>query len=158
MKLSTRSRYGLRMLLDMAKHSGDGPVQIGSIAKRQDISVKYLEQLIIPLKRAKYIKSIRGPKGGHLLARPPEDITVGEVVDLLEGGVTLASCIEQPETCDRYDDCVTRGVWEDATRAMHERLDAVTLAEMIKRTKRKGAGGKPEKPSGAAKKGRPRKP
>ncbi|MBW2108380.1 MAG: Rrf2 family transcriptional regulator [Deltaproteobacteria bacterium] len=158
MKLSTRSRYGLRMLLDMAQHSGDGPVQIGSIAKRQDISVKYLEQLIIPLKKANYIRSIRGPKGGHLLARSPDEITVGEIVDLLEGGVSLASCIEQPGICDRHGDCVTRAIWEEATRAMHERLDVITLAEMMKRTVRESVGGKPKKATGAIRKRRPRKP
>ena len=89
MKLSTRSRYGTRMLLDMAQHYNQGPVQVGDIAKRQGISVKYLEQIIIPLKRAGYVKSARGPKGGHALARRPEEITVGEIVALLEKGCLL---------------------------------------------------------------------
>ena len=109
MKLSTRSRYGTRMMLDLAQHYGESPVQIGEIARRQDISVKYLEQLIIPLKKAKYIKSIRGPKGGHVLAKPPEEITVGEIVELLEGGINLSDCIENPETCARSNICLTRG-------------------------------------------------
>ena len=136
MKLSTRSRYGTRMMLDLAQHYGESPVQIGEIARRQDISVKYLEQLIIPLKKANYIKSVRGPKGGHVLAKPPEEITVGEIVELLEGGINLADCIENPDTCDRSETCLTRGIWETATRAMHQELNSITLSDMVKGHKR----------------------
>lgn len=132
MKLSTRSRYGTRMMLDLAQHYGESPVQIGEIARRQDISVKYLEQLIIPLKKANYIKSVRGPKGGHVLAKPPEKITVGEIVELLEGGINLADCIENPDTCDRSETCLTRGIWETATKAMSQELNSITLSDMIK--------------------------
>ncbi len=132
MKLSTRSRYGTRMMLDMAQHYDEGPIQIGDIAKRQDISVKYLEQLIIPLKKANYVKSVRGPKGGHMLAKSPEEVTVWEIVEVLEGEINLARCIESPETCDRSDTCLTRGVWEEATRAMYDKLNSITLSKMIK--------------------------
>ncbi len=135
MKLSTRSRYGTRMMLDLAEHYGGAPVQIGDIAKRQDISVKYLEQLIIPLKRADYVASVRGPKGGHMLAKPPEEITVGEIVELLEGGINLTDCVEDPDVCDRSDSCPTRGVWETATKAMYGELNSITLSEMIKKQK-----------------------
>ena len=135
MKLSTRSRYGTRMMVDMAEHYDEGPVQIGDIAKRQDISVKYLEQLIIPLKKANFIKSVRGPKGGHMLAKPPEEITVGEIVEVLEGGIDLSGCIENPDTCNKSSDCLTRGVWEEATKAIHEKLDSITLSKMIERGK-----------------------
>jgi Rrf2 family iron-sulfur cluster assembly transcriptional regulator len=131
MKLSTRSRYGLRMLLDMALHCHEGPVQIGSIAKRQDISVKYLEQLIIPLKKAHYINSVRGPKGGHLLAKPADQITVGKIVKLLEGGIDLCDCIGDPDCCDRHDNCPTRSIWKEATEAMYHNLDAITLSKLI---------------------------
>ncbi len=134
MKLSTRSRYGLRMILDMAQHCDKGPVQIGSIAKRQDISVKYLEQLIIPLKKAQYVQSVRGPKGGHLLSKPPDEITVGEIVNLLEGGVNLANCIGHPETGERHETCLTRSVWEEATEAMYDRLNSITLSQMLEKT------------------------
>ena len=132
MKLSTRSRYGTRMMLDMAQHYDEGPIQIGDIAKRQDISVKYLEQLIIPLKKANYVKSVRGPKGGHMLAKSPEEVTVGEIVEVLEGEINLARCIESPEICDRSDTCLTRGVWEEATRAMYDKLNSITLSKMIR--------------------------
>ena len=132
MKLSTRSRYGTRMMLDMAQHYDEGPIQIGDIAKRQDISVKYLEQLIIPLKKSNYVKSVRGPKGGHMLAKHPEKVTVGEIVELLEGGINLVDCVENPDICDRSDTCLTRGIWETATRAMYDKLNSITLSKMIK--------------------------
>lgn len=131
MKLSTRSRYGTRMMLDLAQHYDEGPVQIRNVSKRENISVKYLEQLIIPLKKANFIKSVRGPKGGHMLAKPPEAITIGEIVRVLEGGINLSSCIENPEVCDRTSDCLTRGLWEETTKAMYKKLNSVTLSKMI---------------------------
>ncbi|MGD8757815.1 MAG: Rrf2 family transcriptional regulator [Deltaproteobacteria bacterium] len=135
MKLSTRSRYGTRMMLDMAENGHKGPVQMGDIARRQGISVKYLEQLIIPLKKASYIKSVRGPKGGHMLAKAPEKITLGEIVDVLEGGVDLCDCIENPDSCDKFRRCLTRPIWKQATRAMYDELNAITLADMLAKQK-----------------------
>ena len=131
MRLSTRSRYGTRLMGDLAQNYDKGPVRIGEIAKRQDISVKYLEQLIIPLKQSKLIKSIRGPKGGHMLARPPDQITVGQVVRALEGAIELVDCIENPGECERSGSCMTRGVWEDASKAMYEILNSITLSKML---------------------------
>jgi Rrf2 family protein len=125
------------MMLDLAQHGDKGPVQIGSIAKRQDISVKYLEQLIIPLKKAHYITSVRGPKGGHMLTKSPDKINVGEIVKLLEGGINLSDCVTQPELCDRYESCLTRAVWKEATEAMYNKLNSITLSEMIKQTGKK---------------------
>jgi len=133
MKLSTRSRYGTRMLLDMAQHYNEGPIQVGDIAKRQAISVKYLEQIIIPLKRAGYVKSVRGPKGGHVLTRRPEEITVGEIVALLEKGTTLVECAERPEVCHRSESCLTRPLWKEAANALFSRLSAITLADLLKK-------------------------
>jgi Rrf2 family protein len=117
--------------LDLAQHQGEGPVQIGEIAKRQDISVKYLEQLIIPLKKANYINSIRGPRGGHMLAIPPEKITVGEIVNILEGGIDLTDCIGNPEICPRAEHCVTRDIWAETTDAIYDKLNSITLSKMI---------------------------
>ena len=131
MKLSTRSRYGTRMVLDLARRFDEGPVRIGDIAEREGISVKYLEQLIIPLKQANFIKSVRGPKGGHMLSRSPETITVGEVVKVLEGGTNLTACVENPDKCERSPDCVTRDVWEVASKAMYDKLDSMTLAGLL---------------------------
>jgi Rrf2 family iron-sulfur cluster assembly transcriptional regulator len=132
MKLSTRSRYGARILVDLARYSNQGPVQIGEISKRQDISVKYLEQLIRPLKQAKMVNSVRGPKGGHLLALKPEDITLGQIVRLFEGQSELVECISNPEKCSMSDDCQVRLAWGDATRVLYEKLDRTTIADLMK--------------------------
>jgi len=133
MKLSTRSRYGTRMLLDMAQHYKQGPVHLGDIARRQHISLKYLEQIIIPLKKAHYVESVRGPKGGHLLAKPPEHITVGEIVALLEDGTNLVGCTGQAELCERSQNCPTRLIWREAAQAMFGRLQTITLANLLER-------------------------
>ncbi len=131
MKLSTRSRYGTRILVDLAHHNDQGPVQIGEISKRQDISVKYLEQLIRPLKQADLVNSVRGPKGGHLLAKKPEEITLGQIVRLFEGQSDLVECISRPEKCFMSDDCRVRLAWQDATRVLYEKLDATTIADLM---------------------------
>ena len=131
MKLSTRSRYGTRLLLDMAQNYQGGPLHLTSIANRQGISVKYLEQIIIPLKKANYVKSVRGPKGGHVLARPPEEITVGEIVALLEEGATLTECTERAAVCERSPTCPTRLIWKEAAKAMFDKLNTITLADLL---------------------------
>jgi Rrf2 family protein len=131
MKLSTRSRYGARILVDLARHNDQGPVQIGEISKRQDISVKYLEQLIRPLKQASMVTSVRGPKGGHMLAKNPEDITLGQIVRLFEGQSELVECISNPEQCNKSDDCQVRLAWKDATRVLYEKLDSTTIFDLM---------------------------
>ena len=131
MKLSTRSRYGARILVDLARHIDQGPVQIGEISKRQDISVKYLEQLIRPLKQAGLVSSVRGPKGGHLLAQKPETITLGQIVRLFEGQSELVECISHPERCAMSDDCQVRLAWQDATTVLYEKLDSTTIADLM---------------------------
>ena len=136
MKLSTRSRYGTRLVLDLAKRFSDGPVKIGDIARREGISVKYLEQLVIPLKQANFIKSVRGPKGGHMLSRPPEVITVGDVVKTFEGGTNLTVCVKDPHKCERSPDCLTRDIWEAASKAMYDKLDSMTLAGLLSQKSR----------------------
>ena len=138
MKLSTRSRYGTRLMLDMAQHYREGPLQLGDIAKRQEVSVKYLEQIIIPLKKAHYIESVRGRKGGHILTKPPEEITVGEIVALLEESSGLVKCDKDTTVCERADICPTRLLWKEASEAMFDRLEAVTLADLVERAKDMG--------------------
>ena len=132
MKLSTRSRYGTRMMLDLAQHYNEGPVRIGHIARRQDISVKYLEQLVIPLKKADLIQSVRGPKGGHLLAKPPMEISIGQIVEVLEGGMELSVCVGDADACDKSEACLIRATWEEATSAMNHKLNSVSLQRVIK--------------------------
>jgi Rrf2 family transcriptional regulator, iron-sulfur cluster assembly transcription factor len=131
MKFSTRSRYGTRLMLDMAQHHGQGPIQLGEIARRQNLSLKYLEQIIRPLKRANYIKSFRGSKGGHLLNKPPDQISVGEIVSLLEGGTFLTGCAQNPAQCERANDCLTRYLWIEAAQAMFNRLNQITFADLL---------------------------
>jgi Rrf2 family iron-sulfur cluster assembly transcriptional regulator len=131
MKLSTKTRYGTRLILDMAQNYGQGAIQLGEIANRQNISLKYLEQIIRPLKKANYVKSFRGAKGGHMLTKPPEEITVSEVVAVLEGGRTLIRCDKNPENCDRVDSCLTRYLWIEAAYAMFQRLSTITFADLL---------------------------
>lgn len=130
MKLSTRSRYGTRMLLDIAENSNGKPVSVSEVSKRLGVSVKYLEQLIRPLKKGGYLDSVRGPKGGHMLTRPPSEITVGEVVRLLEGGINLTECVADAKACSRSDSCSVRNVWVEATKAMNGILDSITLSQI----------------------------
>ena len=133
MRLSTRSRYGTRLLLDLAQHYKKGPIQLGDIAKRQGLSVKYLEQIIIPLKKARYIKSVRGPKGGHTLTKSPEKITVAEIVTLLEDTHSLIECTEDTTVCERANICPTRLIWKEASEAMFGKLQAITLADLVQK-------------------------
>jgi len=116
--------------MDLARHYDQGPVQISAISKRQDISVKYLEQIIRWLKGAKLISSVRGPKGGHMLARRPEEITLGQVVRLFEGQSELVECISHPERCPMSDDCRVRLAWQEANQALFEKLDTTTIADL----------------------------
>lgn len=132
MKLSTRSRYGTRLMLNMAANYGQGVTRLAEIADKQGISLKYLEQIIIPLKKAAYVKSVRGGKGGHMLAKPPADITVGEIVALLEGGACFTKCAEDPSACERSEECLTRSLWQDAADVMFAKLNEVTLADLLK--------------------------
>jgi len=136
-KLSTRSRYGARLMVDLALHYNQGPVQLSEISKRQDISVKYLEQILIPLKKAGYVVTVRGPKGGYMLADPPEEITMAQIVELLEGRRNLVACMANPEICSRSDVCITKNLWEELTEMIYEKLESITLADLAEKARRK---------------------
>ncbi|MDJ0811517.1 MAG: Rrf2 family transcriptional regulator [Desulfobacterales bacterium] len=131
MKLSTRSRYGTRILLELARQSDGNPVQVGTISRHQDISVKYLEQLIRTLKKAGLVTSVRGARGGHILARAPEAISLGAIVRLFEEQHELVKCISSPDICQMADECRVRLAWKEATDALYERLDAITIADLL---------------------------
>jgi Rrf2 family protein len=131
MKLSTRSRYGARILLELARSAGKDPVQVSEISNRQDIPAKYLEQLIRVLKQADLVTSVRGPKGGHMLAKPPEDISLGYIVRLFEGQADLVECVSLPEKCNFSDECKVRQAWKKATTVLYESLDAITIADLL---------------------------
>lgn len=131
MRLTTRSRYGTRMALDIAQNGQNAPVRISDIAERQGVSVKYLEKLIRELKLAGFIRSKRGPRGGHMLAKEPGEISVGEIVRVLEGDVSLVECTGDESVCDRTDTCLTRSLWQQAAEAMYEKLNSITLADLM---------------------------
>jgi Rrf2 family iron-sulfur cluster assembly transcriptional regulator len=131
MKISTRGRYGTRMMLDLAAHHDQGPTPLREIAKRQDLSVKYLEQLIIPLKAAGYIRSVRGAKGGYTLARKPDKISVGQIIKVLEGGLSLVDCVEDPKVCEREKNCLTRDIWLRMSERLLEELSSLTLSDVL---------------------------
>jgi Rrf2 family protein len=132
MRLSTRGRYGTRLMVDLAQHYAEGPVPLAEIAKRQDLSAKYLEQLIILLKGAGLIRSVRGRRGGYMLARRPEEISVGEIVETLEGKLSVVDCVLEPELCYRAVDCPTRDIWVGMTDMIKKQLFSLNLGTIIK--------------------------
>jgi Rrf2 family protein len=131
MKLSTRSRYGARILLELAQQQDGTPVKVSRISERQKITVKYLEQLLRPLKSAGLVKSLRGARGGHFLAKRPQEITLGQVVRILEEKRDLVECISSPETCDLSGACRVRLAWQEASKALYDKLDAITIADLM---------------------------
>jgi len=135
MKLSTRSRYGTRLMIDLAEHGFDKFVQLKDVSSRQGISLKYLEQIVIPLRKAKYLVSARGAGGGYRLAKSPGEITVGEIVALLEGGNRITDCAANPEVCDRAGSCLTRNLWIETAEVLFGKLNSVTLSDLIKNGK-----------------------
>lgn len=138
MRLSTRGRYGLRAMLDMAMDQSDGPITLNSISERQGVSIGYLEQLMVPLKKEGLIRSVRGAQGGYLLARNPEDITVGDIIRALEGPIAPVACVSEdyPEECDRAEGCVTRLVWAKVRDSIVDVLDSLTLYDMVEEARK----------------------
>jgi Rrf2 family protein len=133
MKLSTKGRYGVRLMLDLALHAGDGPVTLKDIAARQEISEKYLSNLIPLLKNAGFVHSVRGSQGGYTLARPPREITLEDILLVLEGSMCLVECIEKPLLCQRSGQCLMRDIWSEVTGKMREALGSFTLEAMMDR-------------------------
>jgi len=137
MNLSTKGRYGSRALLELALHWGEGPVPLKEIAERQQISVSYLQHLIAPLVAAGIVRSTRGPRGGASLARPPQEIRLSEVIQLLEGSTAPVECVDDPSMCPRVDLCVTRDVWAEMKMAVNGVLESITLQDLAERQRRK---------------------
>ncbi|MEJ2365540.1 MAG: Rrf2 family transcriptional regulator [Deltaproteobacteria bacterium] len=131
MKISTRGRYGTRLMLDLAAHHDKGPTPLREIAKRQDLSVKYLEQLIIPLKAAGLIRSVRGARGGYTLAKKPEKINVGQIIEILEGGMALVDCVQDPNGCERESQCLTRDIWLRMSKRLMDELSSLSLRDVL---------------------------
>lgn len=137
MKLSTRTRYGIRAIIELAQHKGKKPLQLKIIAQRQDISVKYLEQLITVLKSAGFVRSVRGSKGGYILAKPGDQIKLSDVFRCLEGSVTTAECVGDEDYCDRAADCVARELWTQVEQAIEKVLQSITLQDLVNRVRDK---------------------
>jgi len=139
MKLSTRGRYGTRLMLELANNYGKGPVSMSTISKRQNIPIKYLEQLIIPLKKAKLVKSIRGPKGGHMLSKHPNKINIWDILTLLESKYFLVDCLGNKNLCENSPNCPIRLRWGKAFKHMKEFFKKTTLQDVLE-AHRSGAG------------------
>lgn len=139
MKLSSRTRYGVRAMLELAINFGPKPVQLRVIAQRQEISVKYLEQLMSILKSAGFVRSIRGARGGYILAKPPEQIKLNELVRALEGPVVTVECVVSENVCARVADCIARDLWVKLDRAIQNVLESVTLQDLVDSAKQKEA-------------------
>lgn len=132
MKVSTKGRYALRLMLDLAEYSNGNPVSIKDIAGRQEISEKYLEQIISILNKAGYVRSIRGAQGGYVLKKEPSEYTVGMILRLTEGDLAPVSCVGAESTiCGRKDQCVTVRIWEKINDAVNGVVDNITLEDLV---------------------------
>ena len=140
MKLSTKGRYGIRALLELALHEGEEPVSLRNIAERQQISLPYLEHLVAPLIAGGIVRSTKGPRGGILLTRAPEEIRLSEVIQLLEGSIALVDCVNNPDICARSEFCVTRDIWDEIKKAVDGILESTTLQDLVERQKKNSLG------------------
>ena len=132
MKISTKGRYAVRLMMDIAMNDSVEPVRLRDTAARQDISIKYLEQIISILVRGGFVRSIRGPQGGYRLAKSPGDYTVGMILRQVEGNLAPVSCLEaEQNTCERQSECVTLRIWQELDEAIKGVLDKYTLEDLI---------------------------
>lgn len=132
MKISTKSRYALRMLLDLAEHENEGFIALKDIAQRQNISKKYLEQIIPILNSSNTLQASRGNQGGYKLAKPPKEYTVGDILRITEGSISVISCLDTtPNACDNIENCMTLDVWKGLNDVIKEYLDSITLEDIL---------------------------
>jgi len=124
-------------MLELACHYGEGPIELKEIAKRESISLKYLEQLIVPLRTAGLVKSVRGSKGGYSLAKPPSEICLNDLIEILEGPLNLIECLNDSKVCQKISTCVTRDIWKEVSEAIQGIFHSVTLEDMVDRRKEK---------------------
>ncbi len=135
MRISTKGRYALRLMIDLAMNESDEPVRVRDVAERQGISIKYLEQIISILNKGGLVKSIRGPQGGYRLAKNPSEYTVGEILRLIEGNLSPVPCLDDGvNQCERSDVCCTLYLWKKLDDAINGVLDVVTLQEIVDNT------------------------
>lgn len=134
MKISTRGRYALRTMVDLAQHGGEGLVTLKDVAARQDLSQKYLEQIVTQLSKAGLVKGTRGPQGGYKLARAPQDYTVAEILEQVEGSLAPVECLEaETNTCERCSSCATIDMWTGLYKVVTDYLGNITLADVVQR-------------------------
>lgn len=139
MKISTKGRYAIRMMLDLAQHQNDGYVALKEIAARQNISKKYLEQIIPIFNRADVLKASRGFQGGYRLSKSPDQYTVAEILRMTEGSLAPVACLErEPIECERSADCATLPVWQGLYRVINEYLEGITLQDILDMQREKG--------------------
>jgi len=140
MNISTRGRYAVRAMLDLALQSGGGPTLVRDISKRQGVSDLYLEQLFTRLKTAGLVRSTRGPKGGFMLAKLPSQIRLADILRVMEGSMAPVECVDDAMLCSRADSCITRKVWVDVKKALNGVLESTTLQDLVKRDERDEVG------------------
>jgi len=133
MQLSTKTRYAIRALVELALHDNKEPYMLKEIARRQDISNKYLEQLMSPLRAQNLVYTVRGNRGGYLLSRPPEEITIFDILQALEGSLAPAPCLDKKNICNRTDICAIRDMWSELHQTIAEKLKNTTLAELAEK-------------------------
>lgn len=135
MRITTKSRYGTRLIIDLALNSKKGPVKLIDISKRQGISLKYMEKLIKKLKEAGFVKSMRGPHGGYMLAMPMKDISVADIVKILEGTDSITDCTDKENVCgecNRAGECITQWIWMETSEAMFKKLNSFKIDKLVK--------------------------
>lgn len=138
-KLSTKGRYGTRLMLNLAQHytNGHEAIILKNVSKEEDISIRYLEQIIIPLKINKLVRSIRGAGGGYTLARKPADIRLSDILHALEGTTCLVECVDDPDYCDRVASCTAHDIWREASQRLRDYFDKTTVQDLLEISKKK---------------------
>ncbi len=146
-KVSTKGRYGTRLMLNLARHynSGNKAIILKSVAEEENISIRYLEQIIIPLKIYKLVKSIRGAGGGYTLARKPAEINLCEILEALEGSCALVDCVEDKDFCDRIPECAAYDIWKEASQLLRNYFEKVTLQYILDLCEKKAQKAKKKK-------------
>ena len=131
MKISTKGRYGLRILIDLATHDAQKPRLVRDIAESQQISEKYISRLIIDLRRARLVRSVRGVKGGFFLARSPKEITLLDILETMEGTLSIVDCVMAPEKCTHNADCTARGIWQKLNDGIRDLMRSITFEQIL---------------------------
>ena len=139
MKLCTRARYGTRAMLDLAEHYPDGFVTLKDVSNRQEISESYLENLMAPLRSMGLVRTERGNRGGYILGKAPSEITLGEIIHMLEGSLAPVPCVDDPTLCNRSSECIIRKIWYRLKKAMSDMVDELTLEEIVNMKKEQGS-------------------